>query len=44
MGGPLSRLFLKVSTPIAATERIIAQIQTCPSGAPSYRWNNREGE
>ena len=23
----------------ASTERIIAQIETCPSGALSYRWN-----
>ncbi|MGD0766109.1 MAG: (4Fe-4S)-binding protein [Dehalococcoidia bacterium] len=26
----------------ASTERIIAQIETCPSGALSYRWNNRD--
>ena len=24
----------------ASTERIIAQIERCPSGALSYRWNN----
>ena len=28
----------------ASTERIIAQIERCPSGALSYRWNNRDGK
>jgi uncharacterized Fe-S cluster protein YjdI len=28
----------------AGTERIIAQIERCPSGALSYRWNNRDGK
>ena len=26
----------------ATTEQIIAQIEKCPSGALSYRWNNRD--
>ena len=26
----------------ASTEKIIAQVERCPSGALSYRWNKRE--
>ena len=26
----------------ASTERIIAQIDVCPSGALAYRWNDRD--
>jgi uncharacterized Fe-S cluster protein YjdI len=28
----------------ASTERIIAQIERCPTGALSYRWNNQDSE
>jgi uncharacterized Fe-S cluster protein YjdI len=28
----------------ASTERIIAQIERCPSGALSYRWNKEDSE
>jgi uncharacterized Fe-S cluster protein YjdI len=27
----------------ASTERIIAQIEKCPSGALCYRWNKPDG-
>lgn len=28
----------------ASTERIVAQIERCPSGALSYRWNKEDSE